>query len=151
VEQNPFPFPFWLVIAAAAAWIALIYGISIVVRRANGKPIFPRVPDGAVYAEKWASARWASNCLIVAITGEALSVVPRFPFNMGFMPEIYGLERTIPIHSIREVRRLRSFGLFNNVAVVYDDGVQRELRLKVRNPEGLIDALRRSPNIRFSS
>jgi hypothetical protein len=67
---------------------------------------------------------------------------------MGFLPEIYGLERTIPMSWIREVRRLRSFGLLNNLAVVYDDGVQRELRLKVRNPEAFIAALGRSPNIR---
>jgi hypothetical protein len=134
--------------AAAAGWVVFVYGVSIAVRRANGKPIFPRVPDGAIYAEKWASARWASNCLIVAVTSEALSVVPRFPFNMGFLPEIYGLERTIPMSWIREVRRLRSFGLLNNLAVVYDDGVQRELRLKVRNPEAFIAALGRSPNIR---
>jgi hypothetical protein len=137
--------------AAALAWIALIYGISIAVRRSKGKPIFPKVPEGAFYAEKWASGRWASNCLIVAVTDEAVTVVPRFPFNLGFLPEIYGLERTIPTASVREVRRLRSFGLLNNVAVVYDDGVQRELRLKVRNPQAFIDAVGSSPSVRVSN
>ncbi len=70
---------------------------------------------------------------------------------MGFLPEIYGLERTIPLASVREVRRLRSFGLFNNVAVGYDDGVQRELRLKVRNPEAFFDAVGRSSSVRVSN
>jgi hypothetical protein len=151
MDHDPFPFPFWAMLAAATAWVALIYGISIAVRRAKGKPIFPKVPDGALYAEKWASGRWASNCLIVAVTDKAVSVVPRFPFNMGFLPEIYGLERTIPLASVREARRLRSFGLFNNVAVVYDDGIQRELRLKVRRPEAFLDAVGRAPLVRVSN
>ena len=152
VEQDPFLFPFWVMFAAAFAWVALIYGVSIVVRRAKGKPIFPKVPAGALYADKWASGRWASNCLIVSVTDKAVSVVPKFPFNMGFLPEIYGLERTIPVASVREVRCLRSFGLFNNVAVVYDDGVQRELRLKVRNPQAFfLDAVGRSSLVRVSN
>ena len=151
MDQDSFPFPFWAMLAAATAWVALIYGISIAVRRAKGKPIFPKVPDGALYAEKWASGRWASNCLIVAVTDKAVSVVPRFPFNMGFLPEIYGLERNSPMASIREARRLRSFGLFNNVAIVYDDGIQRELRLKVRRPEAFLDAVGRSPLVRVSN
>lgn len=137
--------------AAAFAWVVLIYGASIVVRRAKGKPIFPKVPNGAIYADKWASGRWASNCLIVSVTDKAVSVGPKFPFNMGFLPEIYGLERTIPMTSVREVKRLRSFGLFNNVAVVYDDGVQRELRLKVRKPQAFLDAVGRSPLVRVSN
>ena len=140
-----------MMFAAAFAWLALIYGGSIVVRRANGKPIFPKVPDGALYADKWASGRWASNCLIVSVTDKAVSVVPKFSFNMGFLPEIYGLERTIPITSVSEVRRIRSFGLLNNVAVVYDDGVQREMRLKVRRPEAFLDAVGRSPLVRVSN
>jgi hypothetical protein len=67
-----------------------------------------------------------------------------------FLPEVYGLERTIPMTTVREVRRLQSFGLFNNVAVVYDDGVQRELRLRVRKPQAFVDAVGRSPLVRIS-
>jgi hypothetical protein len=103
--------------------------------------VFPAVPDDAIYVDKWASGRWASNCLLVAVTGKALSVVPKFPFNLMFLPEIYGLERTIPVRFIREVRRLHGFGLGNNVAVDYGEA---ELRLKVRNPQAYVDALARS-------
>ena len=124
----------------AIAWLVFFVGLSVAFRRSRGKPLFPRVPNDALYVDKWASGRWASNCLLVAITGQALSVVPKFPFNLGFLPEVYGLERTIPIRSIREVRRLRGFGVGNNVAVDYGEA---ELRLKVRNPQAFVDALTR--------
>ena len=138
MDQNPFPvwYPFF-----AGGWILFVIAASIAFRRWKGKPVFPAAPIDAIYVDKWASGRWASNCLLVTVTGEALSVVPRFPFNLMFLPEIYGLERAIPLHSIRDVRRLRSFGLFNNVAVDYGD---MELRLKVRKPDAFIDAVARS-------
>ena len=103
--------------------------------------MFPTVPTDAIYADKRASGRWARNCLLVAVTDKALSVVPKFPFNLMFLPEIYGLERTIPLRNIRDVRRLRGLGLGNNVAVDYGE---TELRLKVRNPQAFIDALAHS-------
>ena len=135
MDQNPFPswFPF-----LAFAWIVFVIGVSIMFRRSRGKPVFPAVPADALYVDKSASGRWASNCLLVAVTDKALSVVPKFPFNLGFLPEIYGLERTIPLRNIREVRRLRGLGLGNNVAVDYGEA---ELRLKVRNPKAFVDAL----------
>ena len=135
MDQNPFPiwFPF-----AAIAWIVIVIGISVVFRRSKGEPVFPTLPDGAVFVDKSASGRWASNCLLVAVTDEALSAVPKFPFNLMFLPEIYGLERTIPVSSIREVRQLRDFGLGNNVSVDYGAST---LRLKVRNPQSFVDAL----------
>lgn len=134
-DQSPFPvwFPF-----AAVAWIAFVIGISVAFRRSKGKPLFPAVPNGALYADKSASGRWAQNCLLVAVTDEALSVVPKFPFNLMFLPEIYGLERTIPVGAIGEVRQLRGFGSGNNVSVDYGEA---RLRLKVRNPEAFVDAL----------
>jgi hypothetical protein len=147
VDQDPLPV--WLPFVAIA-WTVFVVGISIVFRRSKGKPVFPVVPSGALYVDKWASGRWASNCLLVAVTDNAVTVVPRFPFNLMFLPEVYGLERTIPMTTVREVRRLQSFGLFNNVAVVYDDGVQRELRLRVRKPQAFVDAVGRSPLVRIS-
>jgi len=135
MDQSPFPiwFPF-----AAIAWIVFVVGISVAFRRSKGKPVFPTLPDDAVYVDKSASGRWASNCLLVAVTDEALSVVPKFPFNLMFLPEIYGLERTIPVSSIREVRQLRGFGLGNNVSIDYGEA---KLRLKVHNPQAFVNAL----------
>ncbi len=133
--QNPLPI--WFPILAIA-WIVVVIAVSVMFRRSKGKPVFPAIPNNAIYLDKRASGRWASNCLLVAVTDKELCVVPKFPFNLMFLPEIYGLERTIPIRSIREVRRLRSFGLGNNVAVDYGEA---ELRLKVRNPQAFVDAL----------
>jgi len=138
MDQNPFPswFPF-----LAIAWIVFVIAASIVFRRKKGKPVFPTVPTDALYVDKWASGRWASNCLLVVVSDTALSVVPKFPFNLMFLPEVYGLERTIPLRTIRDVRRLGGFGLGNNVAVDYGEA---ELRLKVRNPQAFLDALAHS-------
>lgn len=138
MDQNPFPawYPFF-----AAGWILFVVGASIAFRRWKGKPVFPKIPADAIYVDKWASGRWASNCLLVTVTGKTLSVVPKFPFNLMFLPEIYGLERTIPLNSIRDVRRLRSLGIFNNIAVDYGDA---ELRLKVRKPDAFVGAIGRS-------
>jgi len=138
--MNQDPFPAWLVFLAIG-WIVFMVGASVVFRRSKGKPVFPTVPSDALFVDKWASGLWASNCLLVVVTNETLSVVPKFPFNLMFLPEIYGLERTIPVGAIREVRRLRGLGLGNNVAVHYGDA---ELRLKVRNPQGFLDAIARS-------
>ena len=115
-----------------------VIGMSVVFRWNKGKPVFPTLPDGAVFVDKSASGRWASNCLLVAVTDEALSVVPKFPFNLMFLPEIYGLERTIPVGSILKVQQLRGFGLGNNVSVDYGAAT---LRLRVRNPKAFVDAL----------
>lgn len=123
----------------ALAWVALVIGASVVVRRRRGKPIFTRVPDDAVYVERRASARWASNALVVAVTREALIVFPPFPFNLMFLPEVYGFERTIPLREVTDVRAVRRLsGL--NISVEY--GAGREFSLKVRDPAALMAAMR---------
>jgi hypothetical protein len=75
---------------------------------------------------------------MVAITPESLSVVPKFPFNLMFLPEICGLERTIPVRAISNASRLNGTGVGNNVLVAFGGS---ELRLKVRNPEAFVAAL----------
>jgi hypothetical protein len=135
--QTPFPewFPF-----LAIGWILLVVSASIVFRRSRGKPVFTSVPSDALFVDKRASGRWASNCLLVAVTDQALSVVPKFPFNLMFLPEIYGLERTIPLRDIREARRLGGLWFGNNVSVDYGEA---DLRLKVHNPQSFLDTLAR--------
>lgn len=139
-EMHQNPIPVWLPFLVMG-WLVFVIGISILFRRSKGKPVFPAVPNGALYVDRWASGRWAHNCLLVAVTDKALFVGPKFPFNLMFLPEIYGLERTLPLRDIREVRRLRGFGIGYNVAVDYGEA---ELRLKVRNPRAFVDALARS-------
>ena len=127
---------FWL----APAWLAFAVLASILYRRRAGKPLFPKIPANARYAERWGSGPFAANCLLVWVTADTLEVVPRFPFNLMFLPEIYGFERSIPISTIGKVERPR-FSL-NNVVVTYGDEGRR-LRLRVNRPDGLVAALRR--------
>jgi hypothetical protein len=136
MDANPFPHWFsWF----APVWIAAIILPSIVYRKACGRPIFPRVPEHALFVERMASATFASNCLIVAVTDNELTVTPFFPFNLMFLPEIYGLEQHIPAAQIRAATIAnRVFGA--NAIVIYGDGA-RKMGLRVRNPEGLIAAL----------
>jgi hypothetical protein len=129
------PWFFWF----APAWVAAGILLSILYRRRAGKPIYPKVPANACYAERRGSAPFAANCLLVWVTPDALEMVPRFPFNLMFLPEIYRLERSIPVGTIREVERTRFSP--NNVIVTYGDEGRR-LRLRVGRPDDLVAALR---------
>lgn len=128
--------PDWLV-WLAPAWILFVILLSVLVRKARGKPIVPGVPLDAIYSERSASGAWASNCLIVAVTPEALIITPRFPFNLMFLPEIYGLERTVPRYEIIEAEHRTSW--IGNVEIALRAG--RALKLKLRDPEAFLAAL----------
>jgi hypothetical protein len=126
---------FWIPLC----WIAFVIALSIVVRRRAGKVLMPRIADNAIFAERWASGRMAGNCLLVAVTTDALTVAPRFPFNLMFLPEIYGLEKDIPLPTIARVERLRGWP-GNNVAVFYGDPT-RKLLLRLRDPDAFVAAI----------
>lgn len=131
-------FPIWL-FALAWGWVALILGASAFYRKANGKPIIPRLPKDALYSERAASGRWANNCLMVALTKDAIGVTPFFPFTLGFLPEVYRLEREILLKHVRRVTvRTSAWGL--NVAIDYGPA-ERTLKLKLRDPDAFANAL----------
>ncbi len=122
---------------------------SIAYRRRTGKPIFPRAPAGAVFAEAWCSGRslkngltrvgGASNCLLVYVADGALTVIPVFPFNLMFLPEIYGLEATVPT---AELTARPTSGLFGNrLLLTPGKGRDAPIELAVRDRQGLINAL----------
>lgn len=128
----------WLFVAGWG-WIIFALAGSALYRRLHDKPIIPRAPAAALFVEKWASSLWANNCLLVAATRELLLVTPRFPFTLLFLPEIYRLEHRIPIRSIRRVsRRQRAFS--NNIIIRHGPD-ERQLRLRLRDPDGLIAVL----------
>ncbi|HEX5182944.1 MAG TPA: hypothetical protein VFW19_07305 [Allosphingosinicella sp.] len=113
--------------------------MSILYRRRAGKPIHPHLPPNAAFAERGASGPWASRCLLVAVTDEAFMVTPFFPFNLMFLPEIYGLEVTIPLHAIRSVT-ISDRWLGSNIVIDRGEG-RRKVRVRVSRPHALAAAL----------
>ena len=92
-----------LMILPAFLWLALVIAASIFYRRRVGKPIFPRAPANALFAEKRCSGNsrrsiltqigGASNCLLIYVADRTLHIVPQFPFNLMF--EVDPVDRTV--------------------------------------------------------
>jgi hypothetical protein len=133
------------------AWLAVWVVSSIIYRRMSGKPIFPRVPDSAVFAEAWRSGRslknvltsigGASNCLLVYVADGALTIVPVFPFNLLFLPEVYGLETTVPIS---DVKVSDVDGLFGKRLLLTIEGSRKgRFELRLNDRQGFREALER--------
>ena len=107
--ERYFPFFFAFSLVWVSGWILA----SIVYRRSRGKPIVFRNIENASFIESTASGHsnrtWytklggASRCLIVAVVGKRLIIRPRFPFNLMFLPEIYGLEHDVPADRVTRV------------------------------------------------
>ena len=132
-------------------WIGGWITASVVYRRNAGKPIIPRQPDRARYKEGqasgWNDGSWvgrlggANRCLMVSVTDRELVVTPFFPFNLMFLPEIYGLEFRVPLTSIRQVEDRRSF--FRAAVVVHlPDG--KRFGLFLRDSDAFRQALRQT-------
>lgn len=135
---------------APLVWIGGWFAASIVFRLNRGKPLYPKAPGNALYRESWGSGRslntlWgriggASNCLIIAVTRDQLVVTPRFPFNLMFMPEIYGLELNATRSRVRVTNP--SAGLLRNRVVINVDGADAaRMELKLRDREAFLAAL----------
>lgn len=120
-------------------WLPLLIAASVVYRRIHDKPIFPRLPADALYRESGASGvnnthllgklGGAGRCLMVAVTRRNLLVTPFFPFNLIFLPEIYGLELRTPISAVRRVSDAR-WGFRDCILIELDDGRSFKLVLK---------------------
>lgn len=100
-------------------WVVLVTVASVLYRRSNGKPLTRPKFDAPLFLETWRSGRsmrnflsrlgGARNCLWVAVTRDRLQVGMHFPFSLLFLPEIYGLEITVPGESIRSVQQATGF------------------------------------------
>jgi hypothetical protein len=138
---------FPILVAVSLLWVLAGVLASVVHRRSKGKPIlFHGVPD-ATFVETSASGHsnrtWytrlggASRCLVVAVTGGRVIIRPRFPFNLMFLPEIYGLEYEVPVTQIARIEQ----GRWGRVRVVFQhpEGTQ-DLTLVLRKPQEFIQA-----------
>lgn len=138
----------------AGLWGALVLAwlvASIGYRLYSAKPLVAAARADAKFSERWASTRMgtglvarmgtARNCMCVQVTATELQVHPHFPFTLGFMPEIYDLDRTIPLDKLRTASIL-SDGRAKAVEVKYvtpngDDGT---VLLLLRNAEAFVHA-----------
>jgi len=138
-------------------WLAGWVVASIVFRLQRGKPIIPRLPDNALFKERAASGRslknfltfigGASSCLMVAVTDDELIVTPFFPFNLMFLPEIYGLEVRVPRSNVHIANP--TAGLFGGKVVLSIDGeYPHEFSLRLRNRNAFLAAMSSFPRPR---
>ena len=138
----------WVPVLWIGGWIAT----SIVWRRKRGKPIFPRVPTGALFSRQWISGTsqrdvftqlgGARGCLMVAVTGDRLIIRPNFPFNLMFLPEAYDLEHDIPrAHILSAELRRTLFGPSAVITFRRPDGRIRTVELRSLHTEELVAAL----------
>ena len=136
------------IVIAQIVMVVVAALLSIRYRQSHGKPIVFRDVPGAQFIEKKASGHshrtWytrlggAKGCLIVAVKDGRLIIRPVFPFNMLFMPEIYGLESEAALNQVKRVERDRS-----SVRLGFQDtsGVEQDVTLYLRNPQAFLDAL----------
>ncbi len=141
--NSPWP------VVMAFGWVALVVAASILRRLQVGKPIVPKPPADAIFVETrtsghslktwWTQIGSAKNCLLVAVTPTTLVVTPQFPFNLMFLPEVYGLEFIVPRQAITSVETRP--GVFKDPLIIKAGDQRFELRL--RDPEGFRAALGR--------
>lgn len=133
-------------------WI-LLWGVaSIIYRHSRGKAILPSKPKNSLFYEGWASGHsntniftklgGARNCLLVAVTPDSLIIQPRLPFNLMFLPEIYGLEYRIPGLNIRAVEKKgRIFGKGVEIQFIDVGGDEKSVRLYLKRTDDFLTAI----------
>ena len=122
---------------------------SIHSRQERGEPVNPQAPIGATYCERHASGHCrglfagATNCLMVAITGDELWITPIFPFNLVAPYGKHGLEYRVQRSQVTSARQLergwRSYNLL--LELPNANGQLRELELRLNNPDRFLIAL----------
>jgi hypothetical protein len=139
----------------AGAWAGLFFlwlALSIVYRRAVGRPLIAHARPDARFVERWASARagagllsrlsTARNCMHVQVTATELRIHPHFPFTLGFMPEIYGLDHAIPLANLRSATIVSGHrAKAVEVKYVSAAGADGVVLLLLRNAEAFIHAV----------
>lgn len=137
----------------AFVWVGFWLLLSVLVRRARGKYILLPTFADLQFSEKWTSGRslatwWAklggaNNCLFVGVGRDAIHIHPHFPFSLGFLPEIYGLDWEIPRSRVVHVERIKSF-IGTSVRLEFSDGsaTRQAIELRLRHPDEFLNSLR---------
>jgi hypothetical protein len=144
---------FPLVFGLSALWVGGWVLASIVHRRAHGRPILFRTVRNAQFVESGASGHshrtWytklggASRCLVVAIDHGRLIIRPQFPFNLMFLPEVYGLEHDVPVDRVSNVEIKRG-RLRTTVEIQFctTESTDEHVTLYLRRPEDFVRILK---------
>jgi len=140
-ETLEWIFPFF-----ALGWIVAWIVASVLYRRKLNKPLFPRIPDGADFAEARRSGRslrnfltrigGARNCLLIYVNNGTLTIRPTFPFNLMFLPEVYGLEIAVPVGDVKISKASR-----NRVLLTADGAPQERIEISIQDVEAFRRAL----------
>ena len=154
MEGSPGPAFIWAFVGVCA-WIGFVVAASAYYRKSKGKPVWYRDDQDALFLEKRASGNshrtWytelggARNALAVAVTPTHFVVRPLFPFNLMFLPEIYGLEATVPLDRVRSAKPIQRFGQ-DAVEVEFEDADGRSERftLGLRRRDEFLASLNRA-------
>ncbi len=143
---------FPILMGVAITWILLCIAASTIYRKIKGKPIFPRRPLNASFCETSASGHsnrsqftrlsGARRCLMVAVTNDSLLVQPTFPFNLLFLPEIFGLELNIDKVGVRILQEKKMmFGKAVVLEYVTTDQRTQSIELELRGMDQFLKAL----------
>jgi hypothetical protein len=144
--------PSLLPILIPILWISGWIGASVVFRFNKGKPLRPSAPADARFVERWASGNcldtlWsrlggARNCLLVTLSESELYVCPQFPFNLMFLPEIYGLEDRVTYDRIRNCVAIdRWYGKSVRLDFIRSNGSDSTFRLILRKRQEFLSTL----------
>ena len=80
--------------------------------------------------------------MLVALTPQKLTIIPIFPFNLIFLPEIYGLDHSLDISVIREVVDRKGI-LSRRLTITYADPKFRRVELRLRHHDAFIGSLQK--------
>lgn len=150
---------FGVLFGLAVLQVSAVIAASIVYRRSRGKPIMFRGLREAAFVERNASGHsnrtWvtklggARGILVVAVSGERLILCPRFPFNLMFLPEIYGLEHDVPVDRVTRAEIELGHGRSTSVRLeIRDpDDTPRDVTVYLRNPGDFVKALRKPASV----
>jgi hypothetical protein len=148
LDPRRSPLPWCFVVGGLTLFVAA----SIVYRITRGKHLFrPRIP-GALFEQRWCSGRslrsivtrlgGASGCLWVTVTRDELRVGPHFPFSLGFLPEIYGLDYRFPVRDVEVVEESRGVLGRRRVRVTARLGGDEEVFiLQLHDTDGFLRAI----------
>ena len=77
------------------------------------------------------------------MTGTHLIIRPRFPFNLMFLPEVYGLEHEIPTERVTRAEMELGRGWSSVVRLEFrnPDDMPHDVTLHLQNPVAFVNAL----------